>query len=95
LKYNILFITYVTSFPHNNVTLLSQVGITPEEIKEILIIQELLQLLKGKCSPSPSAVSVETVGCVDDGVATSNTSVCASATRVLSLLAARIWRGKG
>ncbi len=49
--HNILFITYVTSFPQNNVTLFSQVGITPEETKEIPIVQELLQFLKGKCSP--------------------------------------------
>ncbi len=46
----ILFIIYVTSFPHNNVTLLSQVGITSERTKEIPIVQELLQLLKGGCS---------------------------------------------
>ncbi len=36
--HNILFITYVTSFPQNIVTLLNQVGITPGGTKEIPIV---------------------------------------------------------
>ncbi len=67
----------------------------PSSLLSSLPSSPTLSSLYSPPPPPPSVVSVETFGCVDDGVATSNTSVRASATHALSLLVACTWQGEG